>query len=43
MKNKFFSITLIFFLSSNLNAENLFIEAKDITLDKNKQTTIFKK
>jgi len=42
MKNKFFSITLIFFLSSNLNAENLFIEAKDITLDKNKQTTIFK-
>mgnify|MGYP001996295520 CR=1 FL=1 len=42
MKNKFFPIFFLFFLSSYSYAENMFIEAKDITLDKNKKSTIFK-
>ncbi len=43
MKNKFFIIFLSFFLNSFLNAENLVIEAKNISLDKNKETSIFEK
>ena len=43
MRNSF----IIFFLSFCLNtyslAENIFIEAKNISLDKNKETTIFEK
>ena len=42
MKNKFFIILLSFFLNSELYSENIFIEAKNITLDKEKKTTIFK-
>ncbi len=42
MKNKFFIIFVTLFLSTFSRAEDLFIEAKDITLNKDKQTTIFK-
>ena len=42
MKNKFFIVFITFFLASLLHAEDLFIEAKDITLNKDKKTTIFK-
>ena len=42
MKNKFHIILLFLFFSSNIFAEDLFIEAKDITINKDKQTTIFK-
>jgi len=42
MKNKFFIIFTTFFFATFLHAEDLFIEAKDITLDKDKKTTIFK-
>ena len=30
------------FLNTHLNADDLFIEAKDISLNKNNETTIFK-
>ena len=43
MKNKIFIIFLSFFLNSFLNAENLVIEAKNISLDKKKETSIFEK
>ena len=42
MKNKIFIIFITFFFATFLHAEDLFIEAKDITLDKDKKTTIFK-
>ena len=42
MKNKFLIIFITFFLATFLHAEDLFIEAKDITLNKDKKTTIFK-
>ena len=42
MKNRFLTTLLIFFSSTYLYAETLLIEAKDITLDKNKKITIFK-
>ena len=42
MKNKFLIIFITFFLATFLRAEDLFIEAKDITLNKDKKTTIFK-
>ena len=43
MKNKIFIIFITFFLNPLLNAENLVIEAKNISLDKNKETSIFEK
>ena len=43
MKNKIFIIFLTFFLNSMSSAENLIIEAKNISLDKNKETSIFEK
>ena len=43
MKNKIFIIFLTFFLNSMSSAENLVIEAKNISLDKNKETSIFEK
>ena len=36
----YFLLFLIF--KSNLFADNLLIQAKDVTIDKNKETTIFK-
>ena len=42
MKNRFLIILLTFFLNTFLSADELFIEAKNITLDKNKNTSIFK-
>ena len=41
MKNSFFLIFIIIFMSTGLVAENISIEAKDITLDKDNQSTIF--
>ena len=40
MKNKFY-IILFMFLSQSLLAENIQIQSKNITLDKDKVTTIF--
>ena len=42
MRNNFFIIFLSLFLSIKSSAEDLFIEAKNITLDKNNKVTIFK-
>ena len=42
MKNKIVFFLFYLFFKSNLFADNLFIQAKDITIDKNKETTIFK-
>ena len=42
MRNNFLVIFLSLFLSIKLGAEELFIEAKSITLDKNNNVTIFK-
>ncbi len=42
MKNKFFIFLLLFFISSKLFAEDMLIEAKNITLDKENEITIFK-
>ena len=42
MKNNFFIFFFTIIVSSHLCAENLFIEAKNITLDKDKNTTVFK-
>ena len=41
MKNRLVVIIFLFFLSNNLFAKNLMIKAKNISIDKNKQTTIF--
>ncbi len=41
MRNKIFIIFLVFFFKTNLYCENLLIESKNISLDKNKETTIF--
>ncbi len=41
MKNKKIIYLILFFFCTNLNAKNIFIEAKDIKLDKNNQITIF--
>ena len=41
MKNKFLLVFLFLFYSSNIFAENIFIEAKNISLDKNKQLSLF--
>ena len=41
MKNKLIFIIFLIFFSNNLFAKNLIIQAKNITIDKNKQTSIF--
>ena len=43
MKNKLIVLFSIFFLSLKANAENLLIQSKNISIDKNKALTIFKK
>ena len=43
MRNKLILLISLFFFNSKLIAENILIEAKDITLDKDKKTSIFKK
>ena len=40
MKNRILSI-VIFFFSTELYSENLLIEAKNITIDKDKKLTVF--
>ena len=42
MKNRFLLILFFFILNSKLFSEELFIEAKNITLDKSNEITIFK-
>ena len=42
MKNSFLIILIVVLISEFSHAENLLIEAKNITLDKNNKTTIFK-
>ena len=42
MKNKFLLIFITIFLSTKLFAENIFIEAKNISLDKEKEISIFR-
>ncbi len=42
MKNKFLFIFIVFFLNTKLFAENIFIEAKNISLDKEKEISIFR-
>ena len=41
MKNKLF-LTLIYFFKQRVFAENILIESKNITLDKNREISIFK-
>ena len=41
MKNKLLSILFFILLNTNLFAENLFIKAKNISIDKNKSISIF--
>ena len=43
MKNNFFIILSIVFYVSNLNADNITIEAKNISIDKDNQITVFEK
>jgi LPS-assembly protein len=42
MKNKLFIIIFVFSFNTVLFAENIIIQAKNITLDKNKETSVFK-
>ena len=42
MKNKILLIIIFFLVKNNVFAENISIQAKDITLDKNKKTSVFK-
>ena len=42
MKNNFFIIFYLFFYSTNLFADSLSIQAKNISIDKDMGTTIFK-
>ena len=42
MKNNFFIIFYLLFYSTNLFADSLSIQAKNISIDKNMETTIFK-
>ncbi len=42
MKSKFFTILYLFFYSTNLFADNLSIQAKNISIDKDMETSIFK-
>ena len=41
MKNKIFLILFYIFIQANLNAENIQIQSKNITIDKNKEYSIF--
>ena len=41
MKNKFIILILLLLINSSLFAENILIEAKNISLDKDKKTSIF--
>ena len=41
MKNKILFIFFLFFYNSNVLAESVFIESKSISIDKNKETSIF--
>ena len=41
MKNKILFIFFLFFYNSNVFAESIFIESKSISIDKNKETSIF--
>ena len=43
MKNKILFIFFLFFYNSNVLAESVFIESKSISIDKNKETSIFEK
>ena len=43
MKNNFIIIIYLFFLSAAAHAENLLIKSKNITLDKNKEISVFEK
>jgi LPS-assembly protein len=43
MKNNFLFIIFIFFFKTSVFAENLIIEAKNISIDKNKTITVFEK
>ena len=42
MRNKLILLISLFFFNSNFFVKNILIEAKDITLDKDKKTSIFK-
>ena len=42
MKNRLIFIICLIFFSNNLFAKNLLIQAKNISIDKNKKITIFK-
>ena len=42
MKNKILFIFFLFLYNSNVFAESIFIESKNISIDKNKETSIFK-
>ena len=42
MKNNFFIIFYLFFYYTNLFADSLSIQAKNISIDKDMETTIFK-
>ena len=42
MRNKILFLTLIFFYCIPLSAENIFIQSKNVSLNKKNQTTIFK-
>ena len=41
MKNKIFLILFYVFIQTNLNAENIQIQSKNIIIDKNKEYSIF--
>ena len=43
MKNKFFLVIFLIFYNSLASAENVLIQAKNITIDKKKQITIFER
>ena len=45
MKNKFYILIIFFlvFFKNTLLADNLFIEAKNISINKNNETSIFEK
>jgi len=43
MKNRFYILIIYLFINSIASAENIFIESENITLDKNKEISIFEK
>ena len=42
MKNRFLSIIFLFLINTSIHAENVLIQAKNITIDKKKNVTIFR-